>query len=75
MSRNNKGYRRIKEAQQWSELRKSGSSGPKQTEPKHGKTKVLWKSKATQDARAAVLSKSRGQDGQTVLEKLKGKQQ
>ena len=55
MSRNSKGYRLNKEAKQWSEIRKSGGSGPKKTEPKHGKKNVAWKSKAVVDARTAVL--------------------
>lgn len=37
MSRNNKSARLHAQAKQMSATRKSGGSGPKQTEPKHGK--------------------------------------
>lgn len=37
MSRNSKNARQTEERKKWSVVRKSGSSGPKKTIPKHGK--------------------------------------
>lgn len=41
MSRQNKARQKAITAKQFSEIRKNGGSGPKQTTPKHGKVNTL----------------------------------
>ena len=76
MSRQSKQSRNLERAKEFSSLRKSGGSGPKQTTPKHNKKKTKWNSPETLKARAAILGKFHDkQSDKTVLEKINEKKE
>lgn len=76
MSRQSKGAANKARAKEFSELRKSGGSGPKQTTPKHGKKNTRWNHPETAKARAAILKKFHdAQEDKTVLEKINEKKE
>lgn len=76
MSRQNKAAKNAVRDKAFSEGRKSGNPGPKQTTPKHGKKNTKWNHPETAKARAAVLGKFHDkQEGKTVLEKINEKKE
>ena len=76
MSRQSKQAKNAIRDKAFSEGRKSGNPGPKQTTPKHGKKNTRWNHPETIKARAAVLRKFHDkQEEKTVLEKLNEKKE
>lgn len=59
MSRQNKQTKKLKLAQEFSAIRKSGGHGPAKTQRKHAKQNVNYRDPEVKQARAAVMTKAR----------------